>query len=339
METRPTLKIVAPELLTEEMDIVIPLESEAGRAKGEYERAIEARKVFTGVFSGSKTEVRDKVHSFLDTLPSKLHKIHSSLSVKKLASESGAARFLPAGLAVMLIIGISEIFGIDLSSIEPGQYFLLLLAVASGVALTFAGKRVVYLWVKSRGEAILGQNRPIWENIKRGDALAITSALIVLGEAAFATPGLLSLLPPSLSSNLLYQGVIFLTAGLAAFVNISLAWGVALSELRSESKYRHLVENREQEVSMLEIDPVVIASLRRHYDREVAEIEERYRRIASLAFAARKDWSKKVNRVMNSRAVKRLKREEADARINALRLERKQAQATSNEIAARNGKR
>ncbi len=101
---------------------------------------------------------------------------------------------------------------------------------------------VEYIHVSQKGAAKI----PFWQLMKEGHPPFYLALVIVILEIAFATPGLLNLLPPSLSKQLLWQLVAMLGVGLAALVNVTLAWGKTLPKLENKEEKLKIMDKIEK---------------------------------------------------------------------------------------------
>lgn len=171
---------------------------------------------------------------------------------------------LTVGLSLMLFLGISIVFGIDIQGITIDQIPMIILALAGAICINVAEFLGVYRLVKvfrryepQRNHS--DDNRyanqvPFWIRIRSGDAVIWVSLLIVLLETLFAFLGLLSLLPPSIQGEFVYQLAAFAAAGLTATVNLVIAWGNAISEVQWEQTIEELKLKQRSELQELRED-------------------------------------------------------------------------------------
>lgn len=221
---------LAPQLLDQLNRSVIPA-------------AIEARKIANKLESlqQQKTEIIPEVADAKKRVKRNWQK------VSELEGESWLHIVFPIGLSLMLVLGISEILGIDIQSLTPDQYPLFILGLGGAVFINIAESKsitlhVQYIHASKKGAAKI----PFWQLMKEGHPPFYLALVIIILEIAFATPGLLTLLPPSLSEKLLWQLVAVLGAGLAALVNVTLAWGAALPKLQNKEEQLKIVEEIEE---------------------------------------------------------------------------------------------
>lgn len=171
---------------------------------------------------------------------------------------------LTIGLSLMLFIGISEFLGLDLQGFTIDQWPMLLLGLLGAICINLGEYFAIFRLVKAvrrydpkRSHSDDGQYKntiPFWERVKAGDSAIWTSILIVVLETLFAAPGLISLLPPKISVQPLFQITVFAAAGLAAMVNIIIAWGNALELIQWEQESNELKQNYEQKKEALLTD-------------------------------------------------------------------------------------
>lgn len=153
------------------------------------------------------------------------------------------------GLSFMLFLGVSEYLGIDVQGITSEQYPLAALSLIAAISLTAAAKKAIIKWViatrsdepkRTHSDDPRHANTvPFWRRLFQGDPAVYLSVLIVLFEIMFAGPGLLGALPPKLAAQLPFQLTAIAASGLAALVNISLAWGTALDKIRQQQEFQN----------------------------------------------------------------------------------------------------
>ena len=197
---------------------------------------------------------------------------------------------LNIGLSIMLFLGIAEFFGLEVQSITNNQFMQFLLVLSGAVCMNLGEYIGILQIVKAvrrydPKRSFSDDNRyansiPFWERIKSGDAAIWLSFAIVLMETAFAAPGLIGLLPPKLSVEPLFQLTVFAAAGLAATINIMIAWGNALLEIQWEQEVQEIRQRHRQAFVSSEsdsnlIDEVVIEREMNNYRRELAEAKAR----------------------------------------------------------------
>ncbi|MBD2432792.1 MULTISPECIES: hypothetical protein [Fischerella] len=154
---------------------------------------------------------------------------------------------LTIGLSLMLFVGIAEILlQLDLGKLSPKKMPLFYLALLGAICLTAGAKLMVIRWVKATRSYEPKRNFfddpnyanpvPFWSRLTSGDSAVWLSIAIVVLEVAFAAPGFIEMLPHKLQKQLLIQMTAFLGTGIAAMINIGLAWGTALNEIRLEQE-------------------------------------------------------------------------------------------------------
>ncbi|MER3587520.1 MAG: hypothetical protein C4322_03480, partial [Mastigocladus sp. ERB_26_1] len=154
---------------------------------------------------------------------------------------------LTIGLSLMLFVGIAEILlQLDLGKLSPKKMPLFYLALLGAICLTAGAKLMVIRWVKATRSYEPKRNFfddpnyanpiPFWSRLTSGDSAVWLSIAIVVLEVAFAAPGFIEMLPHKLQKQPLIQMTAFLGTGIAAMINIGLAWGTALNEIRLEQE-------------------------------------------------------------------------------------------------------
>lgn len=297
------LAAISPLLLTLWVEWLLPLENAARFERVQLNNLKASRQKMTGVLKFSEPITTERFWLWCQSLTSTVspYKVVKGGKQKELLFKNGV-KLLSVGLSFMQFIAISsEILGVDLQNIEPNQYFLLFLSALAAISLTFGAKEAVSRWVKARG--VLNERVPVLTTLLKGDGLAWCCLILVVGEACFAAPGLLSLLSPRLASQFTFQVSAFCTAGLAAFVNVALAYAAALEELKFLSQIVALEENKlGTTVESLEIQPWVVKRVGISYNREVKEQELTVRRAEMIARQARERWMRQVRRCLRSKA-------------------------------------
>ena len=225
---------------------------------------------------------------------------------------------LNMGLSLMLFLGIAEFFGLEVQSITNNQFMQFLLVFSGAVCMNLGEYIGILRMVKAvrrydPKRSFYDDNRhansiPFWERIKSGDAAIWLSFAIVLMETAFAAPGLIGLLPPKLSVEPLFQLTVFAAAGLAATINIMIAWGNALLEIQWEQSAEEIRQRHRQAFVSSEsdsnfIDEVFIEREMNNYRRELAEakarlelknraVEKQKRQVDDLQERARREFER-----------------------------------------------
>lgn len=154
---------------------------------------------------------------------------------------------LSVGLSLMLFLGIAQILGIEMENLTFEQIPLFSLALLGAICLTLGAKLMIIRWVKATrsyepkrsfyDDGRYANPVAFWRRIFSGDTAVWLSLAIIVLEIAFAGPGLIGLLPIDLRKHLLIQVSAFIGTGIAASINIGLAWGTALNDIRSQTEH------------------------------------------------------------------------------------------------------
>jgi hypothetical protein len=169
---------------------------------------------------------------------------------------------LSIGLSLMLFSGIAETLHIDeVQNLTAEQLPSFSLALLGAICLTAGAKLMVIRWVKATRSdepkrSFYDDKRyanPVafWSRIFSGDSAVWLSLVIIFLEIAFAGPGLISMLSPELQKQFLIQVSAYMGAGIAAVINVGLAWGTALEDIRSHNEY--LLELSTEKVQQQEL--------------------------------------------------------------------------------------
>ena len=223
---------------------------------------------------------------------------------------------LTIGLSLMLFLGIAEPLGIDIEN--PAEKLpLFSLALLGAICLTAGAKLMVIRWVKATrsdepkrswyDDKRYANPVAFWWRIFSGDSAVWLSLAIVLLEIAFAGPGLIGHLRITLQKQLLIQVSAYIGTGIAALINIGLAWGTALEEIHSHNEYllELATESAQQQLAwqqaqerkfaarrQAEVTKVVLSELRQ-------EVKEQKRKVQDLRKRAQQEherWEATVKR-------------------------------------------
>ena len=219
---------------------------------------------------------------------------------------------LSIGLSFQQFIAISQLLGLQLENIQLQDLILLLLAAAAALSLTLAAKEGIIRWVRAtrraEPERIYPNGVPFWKRLQAGDTLCWCTILIVVGEAAFASPGFLALLPPRLAAEFSYQILAFLFSGLAAYINVFLAWGIGLEENAHQIGELPFVDAEYLERSeklggapKITLNPLNIKRLNSLYACDIKEQKKVVRQAERLAGNAHQQWSREIKRLIKSK--------------------------------------
>jgi hypothetical protein len=219
---------------------------------------------------------------------------------------------LSMGLSFQQFIAISELLGVQLGNVQLKDLILLLLSGAAAISLTFAAKEGIIRWVRATRRAEPEQTYPhivpFWKRLQAGDTLCWCTILVVIGETAFASPGFLALLPPRLAAELSYQVVAFLFTGLAAYINVFLAWGIGLEENADQRSGLPPVDaeyfegsKQPSKPTRTTFKPSNIKRLNGLYTHDIKEQKKVVRQAERLAGHAYQKWSREVKRLIKSK--------------------------------------
>lgn len=234
-----------PELLSRWRHVVLPASDKSKREEQEYQRLFNQKEEI-------EAELGSQKGSF-----------ESSLGEDSVINQNQTNNYqlgLSLGLSFMLFLGISEYVGVEIQSITPDKIHLALLSLAAAVCITLAQKIGIIKFVKAtrsyepkrsfHDDERHKNTIPFWQRIRQGDAAVWFSIAVVVFEMFFAAPGLISLLRPKQQAQFLFQLSVFVATGLAALVNVILAWGTALDEIRlAQERAERLIDPRQLEIN------------------------------------------------------------------------------------------
>jgi len=281
--------------------------------KETLERLKDTRRAVSGVLD--KVEDPDTSRSLWNWIESigwgkvRFKKLSQTVSINMLISKKSGQKFLTGGLSILQFLAICEILGVSIQSPDVDSILLLVIAAIAALSLTFATKEALMKLAKV--EFREGRvNKPFWRYFREGDTLSWITFCLVGLEMTFAAPGLLSLLPPRLAAQFLPQFGAYVSSGLAAFINVLLAWALAIEEADTEKKYLQVVEvtpekdKNESACQTMNLPPWLVHSLRKSHTSEVIEQKEAYA-IAKKEFKqAYRPWNRKITRLFRRRDVR-----------------------------------
>jgi hypothetical protein len=173
-------------------------------------------------------------------------------------------KWLTVGLALMLFLGIAYFLELDLQDLTPEQIPLLILGLAGAICINLGEYSGIFSMVigvrrsdparSFKDDERYANTIPFWCRVREGDAAIWTSIAMVLLETFFAAPGLLDLLTPEMKEDPVWKMAVFAATGLAALVNVIMAWGDALREIHWEQVIPELKEQQRQEIKALQQD-------------------------------------------------------------------------------------
>jgi hypothetical protein len=154
-------------------------------------------------------------------------------------------KLLTIGLSLMLFLGLVEMLGLDLDGLNwSTDWPKFVTAVAGAVCMNLAEYQGIYRIVAAarrfeprhiyRQDERYPNPIPFWHRFTSGDPAIWISLVFILMETLFAFIGLISLFRPSQQEQFIFQLATFAAAGLAATINLTLAWGNALTQVQWE---------------------------------------------------------------------------------------------------------
>lgn len=205
-----------PELLNRLYFVVYPAAENAQKEEEAFSKLLGERQTIATELAQNKAALKES----LKQLP-------------RQPKEAWYEIFLTVGMSLLLFIGFCEVFGLEIQSLTSEQYPLAVLCLGGAACINVAEKLTIHRFVQSLHLHLYSEsfNVPWWQRLKDGDSVLWFAVTLVVFETCFATPGLLSLLPPRVASQWQAQLLIITGAGLAALANVGLAWSTALVQL------------------------------------------------------------------------------------------------------------
>lgn len=290
--------------------VVCPLKHRWLQEKQKYEELVAARKIAAGVLiSLTEEEARQGLWEHFTGIRSvtvKSRKTSQGIDLGRFQPRKLGLQLIGAGLSFMQVLAISELVGVQVRDLELSDVPLFTISVVAALSLTFGSKEALIRWVKIKRKDDL--EMPFWRLLSKGDTLAFCTVFLVLLEMAFAAPGLISMLPPRQASQALPQLTAYASSGLAAFVNVFLAYGIAFESIEFEKKFMEtfsVTDHAVQSKETLHVDPESTRTMLANYDRELF-YQSRVLQCAEGQYNyALQKWLKQVRRVVRSRAFRR----------------------------------
>ena len=305
-----SLSHISPDVLYVWGMVVCPLKHRWLQEQQKYEELLAARKLAVGVLiSYTEEEARHQLWNYFKGIPSvtvKSKKTLKGIDLGRFQPKKLGLQLISGGLSFMQVLAISELVGVQVRDLEPSDVPLFTISVVAALSLTFGAKEALIRWIKIKRKDDL--EMPFWRLLFKGDTLAFCTVALVLLEMAFAAPGLISMLPPRQASQLLPQLTAYASSGLAAFVNVFLAYGVAFESIEFEKKFietfsvtDHAVQSKET----LHVDPESTRTMLANYDRELLYQSRVLQSAKGQYNYALQRWLKQVRRVVRSREFRR----------------------------------
>jgi hypothetical protein len=156
---------------------------------------------------------------------------------------------LCVGLSFMLTLGICQFMGLEIPYISLQEFPLFVLSIITGISINLAEYLAIFRSSVSRRKLIKPEDGFM---VFLNDPFVLIYLLTIFLEISIAVPGLVDLLPPHLSSRLDFQITVYAAAGLAAFVNIYLAYSNSQAEIRYQIELAEYEQDYIQELKELE---------------------------------------------------------------------------------------
>lgn len=267
------LKVYAPHIL-KEIELLESLQSIEAEIRARYKNLLDSRQAVSGVLNYAQHP--NVLQALLNWAEQTRYRLTSTqnrfaaMETGKFLHKKTPFKLITAFLCFFQGISIAEIFGVEVQNPDPDSYLLLGIAAIAALGLTFGTKEALIRLVQASYSP--DRKKPWWSYIVSGDVVVSLSIVIVVAEAAFAAPGLLSLFPPRLAAELTFQVGAYIAASLGAFVNVLLAWAIGIERV-NQAKTLGLIEANSTTVSKaseyLQVDPFTLRVLRRSHDKEV----------------------------------------------------------------------
>lgn len=219
--------------------------------------------------------------------------------------------FLTIGLSLMLFLGLAQFFELEVSQIDSISDINVghIMTSSGAVCINLGEKlsitrqarfqaeqRLSILELIDKVEEVEGTIKELnafWRRLRRGDPSFWLAWIIVMFETAFATPGLLSVLPPTVS-NSPYAFFVFVAAGLAALVNVTLSWGLALEQVIWEKRYLAIKQDIDRENIEFKAESEYAKARLKELSEEIKQAREEYQELKRSAEEVYDKWEQGI---------------------------------------------
>jgi hypothetical protein len=195
-------------------------------------------------------EQKAEAEAGIQHLPSDIYIQENEPEVKPYIKPWGHG-VLTIGRWYMLLLGLNDITGVQIRSLRPSQYPIAILNLLAASCITLGIKQIMTLLGKQNQKNEPNRNfiddptHPNtiawWLKIAKGDGSLWMGLFFISLETCFAAPGLISLLRPELSEQLVFQLAMVAAASLSAAAYVVLDWSFGFDEAR------HLYDQKKQE--------------------------------------------------------------------------------------------
>jgi hypothetical protein len=222
--------------------------------------------------------------SALQTLPSEQFESESPPIDTNPPSSSPLLLILTIGLCFLLMLGINELLSIPLRTLQPNQYLLTFISFIAACCITLTIKLVMKKWATTghKGNRLIreqdGSTTPdlaAWNlRLLKNDRGALALGFVFISfESFFAYPGLLGLIPPQLSHDLVFQCSLLAAAALAGTANVCFGFISGVEEATAIEKAEAAERERTEELVQIRNSDLErrICESNHHHERVIEE--------------------------------------------------------------------
>lgn len=163
--------------------------------------------------------------------------------------------FISAGLGILNFISLVEIMGLDLHRFTPKSVVLLPLALVFSVAAVISIHVGLSDFITATRSYDIRADKPVHDNLFPygwKDKAIWMSMILIAVDSLFSSVGLLQALPPSYQDEFFWRIAILAVSAFAAFINVLLAWGIALDRINYDFVLQHEAKMQRKEIIDLE---------------------------------------------------------------------------------------
>ena len=147
---------------------------------------------------------------------------------------------LTVGLSIMLFLGFLGVFDVQINDFRSIENVIkLVISLVGSICINLAEKTSLVRHVEydAKLQEILERKKKSWVQMQLGRPPFWIASIMVLFESSFGAVGITQFLFSENTEKFWFKLMLFCAVALAAFVNVTMAWGLALDRVTWESNY------------------------------------------------------------------------------------------------------